>query len=105
MTDEAKGAPETIWVTNNGRDYFWSMKGRARESFVSVPYIRKDISDKRIAEARNEALEEAAKCFRETRVAIHTRACLREEIPCAQINIQADLDAQEFLRTLKADTP
>lgn len=62
MTDKSKDAPELIWAEPGLPGYL-----DEHNDLYTVEYIRKDISDKRIAEleaaavtARNDALDEAA---------------------------------------------
>ena len=60
MTDEVEGAPETIWAIRHDNAYpeeggEW-LDGAAgfREELNPIPYTRKDIADKRIADLNTE---------------------------------------------------
>lgn len=56
-----------------------------------------------LRDVERETLERAAKLFREARVAHHTTRATNGEIPCAQISILADMDANQFRSLLQKE--
>lgn len=100
MTPEAK-------AREIAREWYVSFADPKNDIRFFSANMRADFVEKQIVQAlrdvERETLERAAKLFREARVAHHTTRATNGEIPCAQISILADIDANEFRSLLQKE--
>lgn len=76
-------------------EYFGGVRANDAQHIADVAKALRDVE--------RETLERAAKLFREARVAHHTTRATNGEIPCAQISILADMDANQFRSLLQKE--